>query len=96
MPPPTTVCMIHKNLMHDYSKIKFMHSAAIYMNQNRKMVRATPNAASTMMTTITPPAMAPASLVLSLVTVLPGVGGLPDIGSASKKCIESIWIIRRA
>ena len=33
------------------------------------------------------------ALVLPLVTVLPGVGGLPDVGSASKKCIESIWII---
>ena len=58
-----------------------MVATAIYMNQNRKMVRATPNAASTMMTTITPPAMAPASF--SLVALLPGAGALPgEVGSA--------------
>ena len=87
--------MIHENLMHDYSKIKFMQGAAIYMNQNRKMVRATPNAASTMMTTITPPAMAPASF--SLVALLPGVGALPgEVGSTKTHICIIQYVIRRA
>ena len=36
-----------------------MHGTIIYMNQNRKMVRATPSAASTIMKNVTPPATAP-------------------------------------
>ena len=43
-----------------------------YMNQNMKMARATPNAASAMMKKVTPPAMAPALPLPSGFSRLPG------------------------
>lgn len=63
-----------------------------YVNQNKRATTATATAASAMMTTITPPAMAPA-LLLPLGA---GVGGFPIRKDSTEQSLKKSEGTRRA